>query len=328
LPWKSGLFLKELIDHGVHITDNWRNDDALIELREHIVDADDPLPGFRVKLAKYQKGEASDEELLAKNIHIVFGNDYRQQLNVAILKSRGYVWQRQERKLAAGEEVHFRSRANKNKAYNWRVSGGVRLRALATKKTEGYAKGEVYELIDDVDNIKRPAEVKPKPEAPVKRRGRPKKVQATAPEKPAKILPDDVSENCFATAQIRRIYPPKRESGADEDILSIKVSNLIDFGLGWAITAFSSIGTTIREPGAWHQAACMLRDGAQRGLAYTALTRFCEIDNVSVVMAKMRGLPGLSPEQQELRGQVDDEDGGFENFEGSVHVPPSPQIMP
>ena len=94
--------------------------------------------------------------------------------------------------------------------------------------------------------------------------------------------------------------------GSAGDPIVIKPSQLIDFGIGYAITISSAQGMTISGPAAIHQMGQLLRWGEHREIAYTGITRFCSLDKIIIVKGKL-DLPDPPAAQAEVYALVDDD---------------------
>jgi hypothetical protein len=89
-----------------------------------------------------------------------------------------------------------------------------------------------------------------------------------------------------ATTPLCTLQPAGAAAGGPPIV--IDASCLMDFRLGYAVTATSSQGMTISMPCGIHQISDMLRNGGDhRELAYTAITRLRKLSQMIIVLHKM-----------------------------------------
>jgi hypothetical protein len=148
LPWTTGYLLQAMQKTATIIKDGpkSRNDKQLIEFRELIDTHADPLHVLTSLLKKFPglDGKDKNAEILALDSHIVFSNAYRVELNAAIVKARGLVW-----------EYKIKTPGNRLKSpiCEFNASATLKLIARTTIKAVGLYKGAAYVLRDAVTPV-------------------------------------------------------------------------------------------------------------------------------------------------------------------------------
>lgn len=136
LHWKTSLFLKSLLSNGEKLTTQHRNiDQHFMEFINAIETHSNPLLVVNKLLEKYPKNNATkmrDADIYNIDSHLVFGNNYRLQLNEAILKHRG-----------------LKFNVSKERSNQFEASKGVRVRA--TVGNDNYGKHECFIINEEIE---------------------------------------------------------------------------------------------------------------------------------------------------------------------------------
>lgn len=268
LPWSDGVLLSSMLGTATHLVDIdgvTRNDKALREFRDAINDS--PLP--QGELYKTLKANPSVDGRLRPMSEVL-------KLDYHIVWANKY---RREVNAAVAKEkgLHWdwaeltgpdkkaaRVKDKLGRAFAFKASIGLKLVTTATKKVWRYAKGCYYRLITEVD--------------------------FTSTSCTLINWFDEWDEDFLLDDNIFRI--------------TIHPSCLLDFTLGYAVTAPSSQGMTINKPCAVHQLHAMLANGGDhRELAYTAVTRLRWMSQMVIIPNQLK----LADTKDELRGQQDDD---------------------
>lgn len=118
------------------------------------------------------------------------------------------------------------------------------------------------------------------------------------------MLMSDVSEESSEFV-LRRITAVDEEDRVD---VTYPINKLILFDVGYAITAHSSQGLTIKEPAVIHEVSKMLH--RDKRILYTAVTRLRSLEDLSIVYSTaecMRGLEATLPEIPDIARGIKEE---------------------
>jgi hypothetical protein len=125
-----------------------RNCRELIQFRELIDTEADPLSVLTkmLRIRPELDGKGKTAEILALDSHIVFSNKYREDLNAAIVRARGLVWQYSVK----APEIDAKGNVKKSKIFLFNASEGLKLIARNTLSAANIYKGMSYTLRETV----------------------------------------------------------------------------------------------------------------------------------------------------------------------------------
>lgn len=272
LPW-DGALLTKVVGASTKLVRDYRNDAPLIELREAIDTGEKPL-SYVYQLMKRRptldwRTHSQIELLRSVDYHLVWGHAYRMELNAAILAARGLTWSARP----VEQKIPIGAEAFAERRF-----------PPANKRGKGYT----YKASAGI------------------------KLIARVNQKTHGILKGTFYQLCEAiehdTANARLMEIKAGTSLPVGEAITIPNGLLINFAIGYAITAPSSQGMTIENRCVIHQmASWLMNDGEHREIAYTAVTRMRTLDSIILVPGKMSNIGPAPPDQQEAFNLFDDE---------------------
>jgi len=151
----DSLLLSTLMKRANILKKDYRNDAALIKIREGIESINDGeiLRKFMGALVDKKKIHKAEYNSLSNiDIHITFTNKMRCCINQHIIESRGLKYSRHEVKSISVRKYE--------KDTYWIASNGLRLKARKTIKAKGIYKGGIYKLLTEIGENTKEFEVK------------------------------------------------------------------------------------------------------------------------------------------------------------------------
>lgn len=256
--YNGHLFMKKLLETTTYLTKDYRNDARIIKIREKVLNAESQEDLFRYfrKIFKIMPslnaGNISQAEFIAIDTHLTNSNMMRIIINKAIISERKLVYEI-IKKIPVKPDGLVLTKYMKP-IYNFKVSKGVILLARITKKALKVYKGARYVVQHGILNITDSAVLK-------------------------RILPngkleyDKETDELGNELELQINYP-----------ITLKNADLVMFDIGYAITAFSSQGLTIKDTLCIHELGQMIKQ--DNGVAYTSITRACDINKLKLSIEK------------------------------------------